>query len=90
MPVRKKLLRSKLIANSYWLLAFYIDLFGIIATKYEAVGEARVKPDYFTTKDNTHTNEAGAKINAMSVIEGLKSLKDCALNNYLVNSEPKK
>lgn len=70
--------------------AFYIDLFGIIATKYEAVGEARVKPDYFTTKDNTHTNEAGAKLNAVSVIEGLKLLKDCALNNYLVNSELKK
>lgn len=70
--------------------AFYIDLFGIIATKYEAVGEARVKPDYFTTKDNTHTNEAGAKLNAVSVVEGLKQIKGCSLNNFLVNSELKK
>ncbi|MFN8354484.1 MAG: rhamnogalacturonan acetylesterase [Spirosomataceae bacterium] len=70
--------------------AFYVDLFGIIATKYEAAGEARVKPDYFTPKDNTHTNEAGAKLNAASVVEGLKQLKDCSLNNFLVNSELKK
>jgi rhamnogalacturonan acetylesterase len=63
--------------------AFYIDLFGLIIPHYEAIGEEKVKMEFFTPKDNTHTNEAGAKLNAVSVVEGLKSLKGCPLTQYL-------
>ncbi len=63
--------------------AFYLDLFGLIVPQYEAVGEEKVKNEFFTPKDNTHTNEAGAKLNTSSVVKGLKSLKKCSLKQYL-------
>lgn len=63
--------------------AFYVDLFGLIIPHYEAIGEDKVKMEFFTPKDNTHTNEAGAKLNAASVVKGLKSLKGCPLTQYL-------
>lgn len=63
--------------------AYYIDLYGSIGARYEAAGEEKVKTEYFTTKDNTHTNEVGAKLNAVMVAEGVKSLKKCPLVKYL-------
>ncbi|MFN8343555.1 MAG: rhamnogalacturonan acetylesterase [Spirosomataceae bacterium] len=63
--------------------AYYIDLYGLIGTKYETMGEEKVKTQYFTLKDNTHTNEVGAKLNAMVVVEGVKSLRKCPLVKYL-------
>jgi lysophospholipase L1-like esterase len=63
--------------------AFYINLNEIIAAKYEKMGEDAVKTKLFLT-DHTHTTEAGAIINAASVAEGIKALKGCRLNNYLV------
>ncbi|MBS1563834.1 MAG: rhamnogalacturonan acetylesterase [Bacteroidetes bacterium] len=63
--------------------AFFIDLNAIIADKYDAMGEDASKA--FFPGDHTHTNDAGAKLNAVSVIEGLKQLKDCGLNKYLSN-----
>ena len=32
---------------------------------------------------HTHTNETGARLNAQSVIDGVKMLKDLKLNEYL-------
>jgi len=61
--------------------AFFIDLNAIIADKYDAMGADKAKE--FFPGDHTHTNEAGAKLNAASVIEGLKQLKGCGLNKYL-------
>jgi len=61
--------------------AFFIDLNAIIADKYDAMGPDKAKE--FFPGDHTHTNEAGAKLNAASVIEGLKELKGCDLNKYL-------
>jgi beta-galactosidase len=63
--------------------AFFIDLNEIVAKHYEMEGPEKVRNQYFTTKDHTHTTEAGAKLNAQCVIEGLKELKDCPLNNFL-------
>ncbi len=63
--------------------AFYVDLYGLIIPHYEAIGEEKVKTQFFTPKDNTHTNETGAKLNVSSVVEGLKTLKDCPLKQYL-------
>jgi len=51
-------------------------------SKYAALSATEVKT-FFTEKDHTHTNEAGAKLNAAAVVEGLKKLKNNKLNNYL-------
>ncbi len=59
----------------------FIDLNAITADKYDVMGAEEVKK--FFPKEHTHTNEAGARINAASVFEGLQKLKDCTLNNYV-------
>ena len=64
--------------------ALFIDLNELIARRYEADGQEKVSAEYFTAKDHTHTTLAGAKVNAACVIEGLKGLKDCKLNGYLL------
>ena len=61
--------------------AFFIDLNKITADKYDALGPDEVKK--FFPGDHTHTNEEGAKVNAASVAEGIRLLKDLQLNNYL-------
>lgn len=63
---------------------FFVDLNEITARKYEKIGEQKVKTDYFTTKDNTHTSPAGARINAESVVEGLKKLKKVSLKKFVL------
>jgi rhamnogalacturonan acetylesterase len=56
--------------------ARFIDLNTISANKYDALGQDATKP-YFN--DNQHSRKAGAKLNAESVVAGIKGLKDCAL-----------
>lgn len=60
----------------------FIPLNQIIKDKYAALSAVEVKT-FFTEKDHTHTNQAGAKLNAAAVVEGLKKLKQNKLNNYL-------
>lgn len=60
----------------------FVDLNEITALKYEKEGAEVVGVKYFTTKDHTHTSASGAKLNAESVIEGLKKLKDNPLKKY--------
>lgn len=62
--------------------AFFVDLNAITADKYDAFGSEKVKA--FFPIDHTHTTEAGARINAASVIEGIQKLKDCSLNKYII------
>ncbi len=62
---------------------FFIDLNSITADKYDAMGPEKTKELF--PGDHTHTNEAGAIINAASVTEGIKLLKDLGLNKYLLN-----
>ena len=64
---------------------YFVDLNGITADKYDAMGPDSVKT--FFPGDHTHTNIAGATINAASVAEGIKRLKDCPLNKYLLKGE---
>ena len=59
----------------------FIDVTKLIADKYEELGEEKVK-ELFAT-DHTHTNPAGAELNASLVVTGLKTLKDKPLNRYL-------
>lgn len=68
--------------------AFFIDLNNIIADQYEAAGEVKVKSAYFNATDHTHTLEAGARLNATAVIEGLRKTKKCRLNQFLLR-QPK-
>jgi len=70
--------------------AYFIDLNKIISDRYEAEGEAKVKSVYFNTTDHTHTIEAGARVNAASVIQGLKEQKNISLNKYLSAAAKKK
>ncbi len=60
----------------------FIPLNQLIKDKYTA-STADVIKTYFTEKDHTHTNEAGAKLNASLVVEGLKTLKGSKLKAYL-------
>lgn len=62
--------------------AYFVDLNGITADKYDAMGPDKVKELF--PGDHTHTNEAGAIINAQSVAEGIRLLKKLSLNNYLL------
>jgi lysophospholipase L1-like esterase len=59
----------------------FIDLNDITALKYEKLGQNEVKK--FFPGDHTHTNQAGAVINAESVVEGIRANKKLALNKYL-------
>jgi lysophospholipase L1-like esterase len=61
--------------------AFFIDLNELVAKKYEKLGPVKVKT--FFPGDHTHTNKAGAELNAETVIQGIRQLKSCALKVYL-------
>jgi len=63
--------------------AFFIDLNEIVARRYDTEGPEKVLAQYFTPKDHTHTNAAGAKVNAECVIAGLRELKSCALAPFI-------
>lgn len=65
--------------------AYFVDLNNLIAIKYEQSGVEIVKT-YFPG-DHTHTNAAGARINAAAVVEGIQSLKKCPLNKFLLESK---
>jgi lysophospholipase L1-like esterase len=59
----------------------FIDLNDLAARRYETIGEAKVKE--FFPAEHTHTNAAGADVNAQCVVEGVRALKDVALAQYL-------
>jgi len=61
--------------------AYFIDLNEMVIKKYQEMGQEKVKA--FFPKDHTHTNEAGAVLNAELVAKGIKQLKSCELKNYL-------
>jgi len=58
----------------------FVDLTTIVADRYEALGEEKVKPLF--GPDHTHTSPAGAEFNAASVVAGLKSLKGNPFKKY--------
>jgi rhamnogalacturonan acetylesterase len=60
---------------------YFIDLNELVAKKYEEMGAEKVKA--FFPGDHTHTNQAGAKLNAETVVHGIKELKNCELKAYL-------
>ena len=62
--------------------AFFVDLNEMIAQQYEALGEEKVSKELFFN-DHTHTSPAGARLNAETVVAGLKKLKNCKLAKFL-------
>jgi rhamnogalacturonan acetylesterase len=60
----------------------FIDLNAITADKYDAWGPEKTKT--FFPGDHTHTNQEGARVNAASVVEGIKSNSKNQLNKYLI------
>jgi lysophospholipase L1-like esterase len=61
--------------------AWFVDLNTLIADQYDQLGEEVVKA--FFPGDHTHTNEAGAQLNAAAVVLGLRGLRGLSLNQYL-------
>jgi rhamnogalacturonan acetylesterase len=61
--------------------ALFVDLNGIVANHYEVLGQDKVKE--FFPSEHTHTNEAGARLNAQSVVEGLRALPGNPLGPFL-------
>jgi len=62
--------------------AYFIDLNGLIADEYDRLGPDKVKE--FFPGDHTHTNEAGARLNAEKVVEGMREVGGLGpLVNYL-------
>lgn len=59
----------------------FIDLNTITADKYDLWGAEKVKTLF--ERDHTHTNEEGARINASSVVEGIKLQKGNPLNKFI-------
>lgn len=60
---------------------FFIDLNELVAKKYEEMGAEKVKALF--PGDHTHTNRAGAKLNAETVVQAIRELKNCELKAYL-------
>lgn len=62
----------------------FINLNGIIWNHYAGLNPDELKTKYFTPADWTHTNPAGAELNAKCVVEGLRELKSNKLNQYVL------
>lgn len=63
--------------------AIFIDMNRLTADKYDQWGPDSVKK--FFPGDHTHTNKAGATVNAESVAEGIRADPKNSLNKYLKN-----
>ena len=63
--------------------ALFIPLNQLIMKRYAGMEVDALKTQYFGSADHTHTNQAGAELNAQAVVEGIRGLKDCALTEYL-------
>ena len=61
----------------------FIDLNSITADKYDALDADKVKELF--SGDHTHTNEAGALINASSVAAGIRLVQHLGLKKYLLS-----
>ena len=62
----------------------FVDLYELIARKYESLGQDKVVPLYEPSpKENLHTGWDGAVVNAECVVAGLKGLKENPLAPYL-------
>jgi lysophospholipase L1-like esterase len=59
----------------------YLDANKLIADRLEKMGKNTIEKMYYG--DHTHTSLLGAKLNASTIAEGLKTLKNCDIKKYL-------
>lgn len=64
----------------------FVDLYGLVWPEYARLTPEEVKTRYFTSADNTHTNRAGAELNAEKVIEGLRRLPNDPFSGFLLKT----
>ncbi len=69
--------------------AQFINLNEIVAKKYDVLGQAKVTDTLFPEGETVHPDWAGAVLNAECVIEGMKSLENCPVLQYLRSDAPK-
>jgi hypothetical protein len=68
--------------------ADFIDLNELIASRYDTEGQKKVTDTYFPEKETTHTDWAGAVLNADCVVSGIKALAQNDLKNYILSTPP--
>lgn len=68
--------------------AFFVDFNNQISNHYDSVGEERVTDLYFDSGETTHTNAAGAQVNASILTRVIKSLEGLDLKQYLKVIQP--
>ncbi len=68
--------------------AYFIPLNKLIADHYDHIGKERVTALYFDGDETTHTNAAGAQVNAAIISEVIKSTEGLDLKKYLKVVEP--
>ena len=66
----------------------FIDLNERIADLFERLGPDLVGPLFYAPGDRTHTSAAGAMFNALRVVEGIRDLEGCRLEDYLKTVTP--
>jgi len=59
----------------------YVDANQLIADKLDKMGKDSIQLLYHG--DHTHTSKAGAILNARTIAEGIKGLKNCDLKKLL-------
>ena len=59
----------------------FVDLNTLVANRYDALGQEKVKP--FFPQEHTHTGPAGARLNAECVVEGLRALRNSPLAPFI-------
>jgi len=64
---------------------FFINLNQIILSHYAGLTTSEIKTNFYTPKDDTHFSPAGAQLNAACVIEGLRELTNCPLEDFLLD-----
>jgi lysophospholipase L1-like esterase len=63
--------------------ALFLPLNRIIADHYDQMGQEKVKALFPSEREATHTDWAGATLNAACVVEGIRGLANCPLVNTL-------
>jgi len=62
-----------------------IDLNQRALDRWAGKSVEEIRTSYFAGKDTTHFNAAGAELNAMCVVEGIRALTNCPLKQFLLN-----
>lgn len=65
--------------------AAYVDLFGLVIREHAKLTPEEIKSRFFCDADYTHSNLAGAELNAAKVVEGIRGLGNHSLADYLKN-----